>query len=271
MPPSCVPSPPTFSTPSRQEGQGTDSWPSSLQYVAWLANSINFHSMTWEGGVCPRPAYPALLPSSPPAVTWSAVLSQLRRVLSRVLPAAIHMLAHHTRPPRALTTSLRPSATRYVHALAPVEERSCELSYCGWVGSPLPPGSTSATPVPPMRPGWSFLSVYSHECTCVPVTPALRAHGQHRHGLRRPGTCKLAHRYKNGPCSQWSLSGSTGPIISIVAHPLWRPHPCFQTRPFPPAANVHVGLPHSPSASAAHPVTVLGDQVRARLCKDANH
>jgi hypothetical protein len=181
------------------------------------------------------------------------------------------MLAHHTRPPRALTTSLRPSATRYVHALAPVEERSCELSYCGWVGSPLPPGSTSATPVPPMRPGWSFLSVYSHECTCVPVTPALRAHGQHRHGLWRPGTCKLANRFKNGPCAQWSLSGSTGPIISIVAHPLWRPHPCFQTRPFPPAANVHVGLPHSPSASTAHPVTVLGDQVRARLCKDAHH
>ena len=36
--------------PSRQEGQGTDSWPSSLQYVAWLANSINFNSMTWGGG-----------------------------------------------------------------------------------------------------------------------------------------------------------------------------------------------------------------------------
>ena len=87
MPPSRLPSPPTFSTSSRQEGQGSDSWPSSLQYVVWLANSINSHPMTWEGRVLPPPAYPALLTSSPLAVLWSAVFSLHRRVLSStVLP-----------------------------------------------------------------------------------------------------------------------------------------------------------------------------------------
>jgi hypothetical protein len=212
MPPSCVPSPPTFSTPSRQEGQGTDSWPSSLQYVAWLANSINFHSMTWEGGVCPRPAYPALLPSSPPAVTWSAVLSQLRRVLSRVLPAAIHMLAHHTRPPRALTTSLRPSATRYVHALAPVEERSCELSYCGWVGSPLPPGSTSATPVPPMRPGWSF-----------PFRVQPRMHMRARH-TRPPRARTASPRPSAARYVQARAPLQERTLLPVVAVGLYRPN-----------------------------------------------
>ena len=124
MPPSCVPSPPTFSTPSRQGSQGTDSWPSSLQNVAWLADSIISRPITWEGEGMP-----------PSSVSSPTTFLNHSRHLARVTLAAPESLllsppcsdthvpvsARHTRPPRALTTSLQPSATRYVRTRAPVE------------------------------------------------------------------------------------------------------------------------------------------------------
>ena len=125
------------------------------------------------------------------------------------------MLTHRTSPPRTRIPSPLLSATRYMHARVPSEERPSSLVAA--VGRALPDHSF---PWSHTRPAGSACALRrispSRERACWPTALAPRAHGSPGHCSRRPGTRMLTSHLKHCPrASGCYRAGPSGPLFPL--------------------------------------------------------